>query len=110
MPSIIRPVGKRRAGCGGERREDIDELDGHGQALAGRDPRRPADEEGRSDAAFEEGALPSPIGLVDFAEARIPSAAVVVGEDDDCVLVDPFALSAAITFPTPRSSARIIAP
>ena len=84
--------GERRAGCGGERREDIDELNGHGEALAGCDPRRPADEEGCSDAAFEEGALPSPIGLVDIAEARVPSAAVVVGEDDDGVLVDAFSL------------------
>ena len=47
---------------------------------------------GRSDSAFEEGPLPAAVGLVDIIEARIPSAAIVVGEDDDGIVVEPLRL------------------
>ena len=83
---------KRRTGGGGQRRQDVDELRRLRDALPGSNPRWPADEERCPYSAFEEGAFPSAVWLVDVVEPGIPGAAIIVGEDDDRVLVDPLRL------------------
>ena len=90
VDAVHRPIGRHGgARGGGNGGENVDMLDRHWQALAGGDVSRPADEEGHTDAAFEEGPLPAAIGLVDVGQARIAWPAIVIGEDDHRIVVDP---------------------
>ena len=78
-----------RARRSGDGREDVDVPRHVGARRSRRDLRRPAHEEGGADAALEEGRLPPAIGCVEVRDAGVPGAAIVAGEDDEGVVVDP---------------------
>src|SRR5690348_12825128 len=61
-------LGQGCAGCGGQCRQDVDEVNRLRNPLASGNLRRPADEEWRPDSAFEEGPFPAAVRLVDVVE------------------------------------------
>ena len=62
------------------------------------------------DPAFEECRFPAAVGLVEIGNPGVPCSAIVAGEDDQCILVEPGVLELLENIADAPIELRIMAP